>query len=191
MNLCRGGRLVRAASALLKTCPDSNRRDCDRGGRAVFRNRVAAQDKTGLWPRCSLRYNLPQMKFAKITFSVAFIWGLLILTPLYFMFNTIGRQDPPPITHPGFYYGFLSAGLAWQFVFVVVGRDPVRFRPMMLPSVLEKFGYAASLGALYLQRRLHDSDLAFAGVDLFFGILFLLAFISTAPQAQLAPSGSV
>ena len=39
------------------------------------------------------------MKFAKIIFWVATIWGILILTPLYFMFDLIGRQDPPPITH--------------------------------------------------------------------------------------------
>ena len=60
--------------------------------------------------------------------------GLLVLTPLYFMFDVIGRQDPPAITHPGFYYGFISVGLAWQFVFMVIARDPVRLRPMMIPA---------------------------------------------------------
>ena len=54
------------------------------------------------------------MKFAKIVFWVAGIWGLLVLTPLYFMFDLIGRNDPPPITHPGFFYGFVGLGLAWQ-----------------------------------------------------------------------------
>lgn len=130
------------------------------------------------------------MKFARIVFYIAFFWGLLVLTPLYFMFDAIGRQDPPPITHPGFYYGFLSAGLAWQFVFVVIARDPVRFRPIMLLSVLEKFGYALSLATLYLQHRLHGSDLLFAGVDFVFGILFLVAFFRTAPQVDRAPSPS-
>jgi hypothetical protein len=42
------------------------------------------------------------MKFAKIVFWIAAIWGILVLTPLYFLYDTIGRQDPPPITHPGF-----------------------------------------------------------------------------------------
>lgn len=122
------------------------------------------------------------MKFAKIVFYAAFIWGILILTPLYFLFDAIGRQDPPPITHPGFYYGFLSAGLAWQFVFLVIAGDPVRFRPMMLPSMLEKFGYFASFAALYVQHRLHASDLAFAGIDLVFGVLFVVAFLRTTPK---------
>jgi hypothetical protein len=43
------------------------------------------------------------MKFAKIVFIVAAIWGVLLLAPLYFIFDLIGQQDPPAITHPGFY----------------------------------------------------------------------------------------
>jgi hypothetical protein len=119
------------------------------------------------------------MKFAKVVFWIAAIWGILILTPLYFMFDLIGRQDPPPITHPAFYYGFVGAGLAWQFAFVVIARDPVRLRIMMIPSVLEKFGYGTMLLVLYLQHRLHASDLALGGVDILFGVLFLLAFFRT------------
>ena len=55
-------------------------------------------------------------------------------------------------------------GLAWQFAFLVIARDPVRFRLMMIPSVIEKFGYGASLLVLYFQQRIHPSDLVFAGV---------------------------
>ena len=44
------------------------------------------------------------MKFAKFAFWLAGIWGLVIIPPLYFMFDLIGRKDPPPITHPSFYY---------------------------------------------------------------------------------------
>lgn len=53
------------------------------------------------------------MKFAKMVFRIAGIWGLLVITPLYFMFNLIGKKDPPPITHPGFFYGFVGVALAW------------------------------------------------------------------------------
>jgi hypothetical protein len=49
----------------------------------------------------------------------------------------------------------------------------------MIPSVIEKFGYGASLLVLYLQRRLHTSDLVFGGVDVLLGVLFLLAFFRT------------
>ena len=124
------------------------------------------------------------MKFAKIVFYLAFIWGILVLTPLFFLFDMIGKNDPPPITHPGFYYGFASVGLAWQFAFLVIARDPVRLRPMMIPSVLEKFAYGASFLVLYLQHRLHHQDLAFAGIDIVLGILFLIAFQKTAPRVS-------
>jgi hypothetical protein len=120
------------------------------------------------------------MKFAKIVFGVAGIWGVLILTPLFFMFDLIGRQDPPPITHPAFYYGFVGAGLAWQFAFFVVARDPVRFRPMIIPSIIEKFSYGVALTTLYLQHRLHPQDLALGCVDMLFVLLFLVAFYKTA-----------
>ena len=119
------------------------------------------------------------MRFARIVFLVAGIWGVLVLTPLYFIFDMIGRNDPTPITHPAFYYGFVSVGLAFQVAFIVIARDPVRLRPMMLPSVLEKFGYGASLTALYLQKRLHPQDLALGGIDILFGALFLVAFFKT------------
>jgi len=121
------------------------------------------------------------MKFAKIVFWVAAIWGILVLTPLYFMFDLIGRQDPPPITHPGFYYGFVIVALVWQFAFMVIARDPVRFRMMMIPAMMEKFGYWATQFALFAQHRLHASDLVFGGVDMLLGILFLIAFFRTAP----------
>jgi hypothetical protein len=120
-----------------------------------------------------------EMKFAKIVFWVAAIWGVLVLTPLYFIFDTIGRNDPPPITHPAFYYGFVSVGLAFQVVFFVIARDPARLRPMMIPAVLEKFGYGATLTVLYLQNRLHPQDLALGGIDVLFGVLFLAAFLKT------------
>jgi len=119
------------------------------------------------------------MKFAKIVFWIAGIWGVLVLTPLYFLFDVIGRQDPPAITHPGFYYGFISVGLAWQVAFLVIAQDPLRFRLFMIPAVIEKFGYGATLFVLYWQHRLHPSDLVFGGVDVLLGVLFLLAFFGT------------
>jgi hypothetical protein len=119
------------------------------------------------------------MRFAKIVFWIAAIWGILVITPLYFLFDTIGRQDPPPVTHPGFYYGFAGCALAWQFAFMVIARDPVRFRAMMIPSVFEKFSFAFAQTVLYLQHRLHPSDLFLGGIDGLFGVLFMAAFFRT------------
>jgi hypothetical protein len=119
------------------------------------------------------------MKFAKIVFWSAGIWGILVLTPLYFIFDLIGKKDPPPITHPAFYYGFAGIGLAWQIAFLIIATNPARFRPLMIAGIAEKFSYAATLIVLYLQRRLHASDLTLGVVDLLFGVLFVVAFLSS------------
>lgn len=119
------------------------------------------------------------MKFAKIVFWVAAIWGAVVITPLYFLFDVIGRQDPPPITHPGFYYGFVGVALAWQLAFCFIATDPVRFRPLMIPSVAEKFSYGVMVVVLVLQHRMHNSELTFGGTDLLLGILFVAAYFKT------------
>ena len=124
------------------------------------------------------------MKFAKTIFWIAGIWGVLVITPLYFLYDTIGRQDPPPITHPGFYYGFAGCALAWQFAFMVIARDPLRFRAMMIPSVFEKFSFAVAQTVLYVQHRLHPSDLALGVIDGLLGVLFLLSFFRTSAKTQ-------
>jgi hypothetical protein len=123
------------------------------------------------------------MKFAKILFNVAGIWGVILLLPLYFIFDLIGEQDPPPITHPAFFYGFAGLGLAWQVAFFIIARDPLRFRPMMIPSILEKIGYGGAVVALYAQGRMHGQDLAFGLADLLFAALFAAAFLRTGRTA--------
>ena len=119
------------------------------------------------------------MKFAKVVFWVAGIWGLLVITPLYFMFDLIGAKDPPAITHPGFYYGFVGVALAWQVAFILIARDPVRLRPMMIPSVVEKFSYGIAVTVLVTQGRMHPSDMLFAGTDTLLGVLFVVAYWRT------------
>ena len=50
------------------------------------------------------------MRFAKIVFLIAGIYGLLILSPIYFMENKIGRDTALTITHPENFYGFVGSG---------------------------------------------------------------------------------
>jgi len=119
------------------------------------------------------------MKFAKIVFWIAAIAGLLAITPLYFIFDLIGEKDPPPITHPAFFYGFVGVALVWQITFVFIARDPIRFRPIMIPAILEKLVYSIPVIILVLQKRTHPSDLIFAAIDLSLGILFVIAYLRT------------
>ena len=119
------------------------------------------------------------MKFAKIVFRVAAIWGFILITPLYFMFDIIPQKDPPPITHPAFFYGFVGVTLVWQLAFLFISTDPVRYRSLMIPAVLEKLVYSIPVIILVLQKRTQPFDLVFAAIDLSLGTLFVLAYLRT------------
>ena len=119
------------------------------------------------------------MKFAKIVFLVAGIHGLLILSPLYFLENRIGRETPPAITHPEYFYGFVGVALAWQVLFLVLSTDPMRYRPMILPCILEKVTWGIALIALFWQGRLALSTFAIGSPDWIFAFLFLAAYFKT------------
>ena len=119
------------------------------------------------------------MKFAKMLFRVAAIYGVIVLAPLYFIFDLVGKNDPPPITHPAFFYGFAGAALAWQAAFYVISTDPSRYRALMIPSVLEKLSYGVAVVVLVLQQRLRRTDLVFGCIDLLLGALFVVAYFRT------------
>jgi len=116
------------------------------------------------------------MKFAKRLFFIAAIYGVVGLVPQYFMEAKNGRDFPPAITHPEFFYGFIGVALAWQVMFFLIARDPVRYRLAMLPGALEKIGFGGAAVALYLQGRLATLMLGFGIVDLVFAALFVAAF---------------
>ncbi len=122
------------------------------------------------------------MKFARIVFLVAGAWGLAILTPLYFMFDFVGRSYPPPITHPDFYYGFVGVALVWQIAFLIIATNPARYRLMMIAAILEKLVYVATLGTLYLNGHLQVAQAAVAAPDFALAMLFVAAFIRTPEQ---------
>jgi hypothetical protein len=119
------------------------------------------------------------VRFAKIVFLIAGIYGFLVLTPIFFMEGTIGRQTPPAITHPEYFYGFAGVALAWQVLFLVLSTDPVRYRAMILPSILEKVTWGITLIVLLSQHRLPLSTFAIGSVDWIFAFLFLAAYFKT------------
>ena len=121
------------------------------------------------------------MKFAKIVFRVAGIWGFLIIMPLYFIAHLIGKKDPPPITHPAFYYGFVGVALVWQIAFLIIASDPVRFRPLMIAAIFEKLVYVIPTAILVAQKRTNPDDLLFVATDSLLCILFVFAYLRT-PQ---------
>jgi hypothetical protein len=126
------------------------------------------------------------MGFAKAVFLIAGIYGIVILTPICFMEGKIGRDTPPAITHPEYFYGFLGAGLSWQILFLVLSKDPLRYRAMIPPSILEKVSYGIALVILFAQRRLPLSVLVIGSVDWIFAALFNAAYVATRPDHAVA-----
>jgi hypothetical protein len=124
------------------------------------------------------------MRFARIVFLVAGIYGLIALLPLYFMEEQTGRDYLPPITHPEYYYGFIGIAVAWQLVFLVLSRDPVRYRPLMLPAIVEKVSFGIPVAILYLLQRVSGFILGAAMIDSFLGVLFLIAYLRTPGARQ-------
>ena len=59
----------------------------------------------------------------------------------------------------------------------------MRFRPLMIPSVLEKFSYAIAVFALVSQGRVRKPAPVFGGADLLLGILFLVSYFKTPARA--------
>jgi hypothetical protein len=105
--------------------------------------------------------------------------------PLFFLVDVTGRPYPPPTESPHFFYGFLLVALAWQLAFLVIGRDPIRYRWMMLPAIVEKLGYVTILAVLYSQGRIPAVDAQAAIPDGLLGLLFVAAFIRSGPRARL------
>ncbi len=113
---------------------------------------------------------------ARRLFFVAGTFGLAVLLPPFFMEARVGREYPPAITHPEYFYGFLGVAAAWQIAFLVIAADPERFRPLMIPAALEKFGFTAVVATLYWQGRVSGVVAGFAAIDFIFGLLFVAAF---------------
>src|SRR5687768_3700228 len=104
--------------------------------------------------------------FARRVFAFAGIYGLIVLLPQYFLEGRVGRDSPPPIAHPEYFYGMIGVALAWQVAFLIISRDPPRYRPLMLAAVLEKLSFGMAAIVLYLQSRIAIPVLAFASIDL-------------------------
>lgn len=120
--------------------------------------------------------------FASRVFLIAGIYGVIALLPQYFMEARIGVDYPPPITHPENFYGFIGVALAWQFAFLVISRDVVRYRLMMLPSIFEKLAFGLAMWALFINERVATAVVVVASVDLVLAGLFVTAFRVTRPD---------
>ena len=119
------------------------------------------------------------MKFAKYVFIAAGVWGIAVLTPLFFLVDITGRSYPAPTDYPHFYYGFLAVAMAWQFAFLAISSNPARYRLLMIPAFIEKAGYIVATTLLYSQGRISADEVGTAIPDSLLLVLFVVAFLKT------------
>ena len=122
------------------------------------------------------------VKLARRVFTVAGVYGILVLLPQYFLEERTGRDFPPPITHPEHYYGFIGVALAWQVLFLIMARDPLRYRLVMIPATLEKLAFGVACVVLFAQGRLAGLMLVAGLIDLILAALFIASFRATATE---------
>ena len=116
------------------------------------------------------------MKAVKRIYYWSAIYGIVVLAPMLFLEQAIGRDFPPATNHPEQYYGFVALALAWQIVFLLIARDPVRYRPLMPVTMLEKFLPGGLALWLWLQGRVPVQQAAPFFGDLVIGALFVAAY---------------
>ena len=127
------------------------------------------------------------MRFARRVYLIAAIYGILVLVPGFFMEREAGIAAPPAITHPEFYFGFYGSALVWQFAFLMIARDPVRYRPLMLVTVLEKLAFFLAVLWLWGACRLAVGGPFYGGlIDGALMLLFFIAWIVTGNDSRAA-----
>ena len=121
--------------------------------------------------------------FAKRAFQIAGVWGLFVLSLVYgaYLLGLEGvtfDTDRPDIVH-----GFFLVALAWQVAFLLIATDPIRYRPLMLAAMLEKFPFTLAVLVLYANGQVPQTMLVLGLIDGILGALFSIAYIWTDPAS--------
>ena len=119
-------------------------------------------------------------RWVRFWFRGAAIYGTVALVGSLF-----GPAAPPAALLPQLAFTFTA--LAFQFVFFLIGGDPVRYRPMMLAGVAEKLAFGAPALWLASAGMAPPAVMPFALIDLALGAGFLLAWRAT-PRLARAPA---
>ena len=112
-------------------------------------------------------------------FTWAAVYGLLVLLPLYASEPLARANGAAAYDHPELLYGFVGTAAAMQLIYLTIGRDPPRFRPLMPIAVIAKLTFFIPVMLLALADRVGGATVAFAAVDGILAALFLWAWRRT------------
>ena len=104
----------------------------------------------------------------------------MITLPLYFLCNLCRQAEPTrqSITQSSITDLWASPSLSKWF-FLAIGRDPQRYRMMVIPSILEKLSYVLANLALFLTHDISTTQALPSSTDLVLAILFITAWTKT------------
>jgi hypothetical protein len=74
--------------------------------------------------------------------------------------------------------------VAWQIVFLIISRDPIRYRPLMIPAVLEKGDVRLPRDRALRSRTAERADADGGLLDLMLGMLFVAAYVRTGARIE-------
>ncbi|MGH9821118.1 MAG: hypothetical protein ACRD43_13215 [Pyrinomonadaceae bacterium] len=123
------------------------------------------------------------MKFARYTFLIAGVYGLFVLLPIYFSEQKVGTDYPPAITHPEYLYGFAGVAIAFQFIFLIIAKNPLKYRLMILPSLIEKLSFGIAVVVLQIQNRIPMPMFAGGMIDILLALLFIASYFKLSKAA--------
>ena len=110
-------------------------------------------------------------RFARRMFRWAAVYGVLVLTPMYFL--------PPPAERTEAYFGFIGSALAFQLAYWIIGGDPLRYRALMPVGVLAKLSFAIPALTLFALGRLDAVTAVPVSMDVLLAVGFVVAWRRT------------
>lgn len=121
------------------------------------------------------------MKFARTTYLVAGVFGLLLMIPIAYAAIFDASDTMPGLMPAGLtFYGAILQFAACQVLLLILASNPLRFRPMMIPAFLAEV--VAPLNTAWLYFYGVQPWSAVTVVFLLLAILFLVAYFRTRPQ---------
>ena len=126
------------------------------------------------------------MKLARWIFFIAGVFGVLVTIPMALAEKAIEQIMPPVLNHPEFFYGFVLLNACWQVLYLFLSTDPIRYRPMMIPSFLAKGSGVVALTWLSVQGRISSQWTVTIILDGIWALLFVVAYWAAGREPKKA-----
>jgi hypothetical protein len=115
------------------------------------------------------------MKLARWVFLIAGIFGLIPVVPLVYTTMVKGEAILPDFASMGSFFSVsVFQYVCWQISYIILARDPVRFRSMIILAFFVEI--TAPLNPLWLFLYGFRLWISIAVVDFLLAILFVVAF---------------